>query len=382
MSNIQEFSKTPDVSFIDGLTLQQIRDQIVSDYTAAYEAERGVAPEINPGTPERLMLYAFAAHFYQALQYVDRAGKMGLLKYSEGDWLDNLGVLRGVTRRPATPATAPVLFTLSDIRASATGIPGGTRVAAGDVYFRTDEYLEIPAGSQTGTVTVTAIEAGEQGNGVPAGDLNTIVDPVPYVASVTNTEPSRGGAAIESDDSFTLRIYNSPAGYSVAGPMDAYLYHARNAMADIGDVVAYSPDPDEVNIVFVMADGTDPTPTQIAAMEAYLSDGNIRPLTDHVTATAPDATAYNISLTYYINRSDAAQAAAIQAAVSEAVSAYKKWQGKIGRDIEPSKLIQLVMAAGVKRVTVTAPASHLAVEPYNIARVATETVTYGGLEDD
>ena len=64
-----------------------------------------------------------------------------------------------------------------------------------------------------------------------------------------------------------------------------------------------------------------------------------------------------------------------------AVENYKSWQRKIGRDVTPSKLIQLVMESGAKRVAVTAPA-HTVVTPYMIAKANKVTVTYGGLEDD
>ena len=57
------------------------------------------------GSPERLLIGAMAVQYYQALQYIDRAGKMGLLKFSEGDYLDNIGALRGIIREPAQRAS-------------------------------------------------------------------------------------------------------------------------------------------------------------------------------------------------------------------------------------------------------------------------------------
>lgn len=382
MSNIKEFATVPDVSFIDGLTLEDIRNEVIRDYTEAYKAETGEAPEIHPGTPERLMLYTIANQSHHLHVYINSAAKMGLLKYSEGEYLDNLGLNRGLTRRPATYATTTLEFTLSDLRTSATGIPGGTRVAndAGQ-YFATDEYLEIPAGQQTGTVTATAQTAGTTENGILAGTLTTLVDPVPYVASVTNTAATTGGASTEGDDDFTLRIHNSPAGYSVAGPTEAYEYHAKNAIADIGDIIAHSPKPSYVDVVFVMRDGSSPTAEQITAVEEALSDTSIRPVTDRVTAMAPTEQTYNIGLTYYINQSQASNAIAIQTAVLAAIEEFKSWQRKIGRDITPSKLIQMVMQAGAKRVEVTAPA-FATVEKYHIAKLGTEAITYGGLEND
>ena len=134
-------------------------------------------------------------------------------------------------------------------------------------------------------------------------------------------------------------------------------------------------------MLFTLNDGSLPDDGALQAMTAALSADSVRPLTDQVTALAPEEVPYNIALTYYINTADSPQATTIQTAVMAAVENYKAWQRKIGRDVTPSKLIQLVMEAGAKRVAVTAP-THTAVTPYMIAKANKVTVTYGGLEDD
>lgn len=64
-----------------------------------------------------------------------------------------------------------------------------------------------------------------------------------------------------------------------------------------------------------------------------------------------------------------------------AVASYKAWQRKLGRDINPTELIATVRSAGAKRVRLTAPADTV-VSAAAIARCDSETVSYGGLEDD
>lgn len=91
---------------------------------------------------------------------------------------------------------------------------------------------------------------------------------------------------------------------------------------------------------------------------------------------------HQINLTYYINRSDSARAVAIQAAVAQAVEEYKTWQRTIGRDVNPSQLAAMVMEAGAKRVTVTAPTFAAVAATKVAALTGSATVTYGGLEDD
>ena len=61
-------------------------------------------------------------------------------------------------------------------------------------------------------------------------------------------------------------------------------------------------------------------------------------------------------MTYYINRSDMAQAATIQNEVTEAVNAYVLWQrSDIGKDINPSELEHRIRAAGAKRAVIRSP---------------------------
>ena len=374
----------PDISFIDNKTIDQVRQEMVADYESFISEATGQTVTLERSSVHRMELYAAAAQIYQAMQYIDRQGKQSILKYSYSDFLDNLAIFKGVTRNPATPATTTLRFTLSAKRDTATGIPQGTRVStAGSIYFSTDVYAEIPAGSTTVEVPATCTVAGTDGNGFAAGELATIVDPIPYVASVTNTTATEGGAEIESDDDLAERVFLAPGAYSTAGPEDGYLYHAKAYSAAIGDVVATSDQAaGTVDIVFIMADGSTPGEEMIEGLEGYLQGKTIRPMTDLVRVAAPQEVQYTINLTYYINRSDSAKAVTIQAAVAQAVADYQTWQRAIGRDINPSKLVAMVMEAGAKRVTVTAP-TYTTVDDAKVSAIqGSAVVTYGGLEDD
>lgn len=374
----------PDISFIDNKDIDQVRQEMVADYESFISEATGQTVTLERSSVHRMELYAAAAQIYQAMQYIDRQGKQSILKYSYSDFLDNLAIFKGVTRNPATPATATLRFTLSAERDTATGIPQGTRVStAGAIYFATDVYAEIPAGSTTVDVPATCTVAGTDGNGFAAGELATIVDPIPYVASVTNTTATEGGAEIESDDDLAERVFLAPGAYSTAGPEDGYLYHAKAYSAAIGDVVATSNQAaGTVDIVFIMADGSTPGEEMIEGLEGYLQGKTIRPMTDLVRVAAPQEVTYTINLTYYINRSDSAKAVTIQAAVAQAVADYQTWQRAIGRDINPSQLVHMVMDAGAKRVTVTAP-TYTAVDATKVSALQGDAViSYGGLEDD
>jgi phage-related baseplate assembly protein len=331
----------------------------------------------------RIALYAVALDQFQTEEYVDRAGKQDLLKYSYGDFLDNLAGNRGVTRQPASAAQTTLRFHLSEVKAHAVGIPAGTRATNGDgVYFKTTEYAEAAAGEDHVDVDAICTVQGIEGNDLLPGQVNIMVDPLPYIESVENLTTTDGGAAVESDESLAERVYLAPSSYSVAGPSDAYAYWAKTYNANIGSVKPISPSGSRVDVYILMKDGTIPEEEMVTGLEEYLRDIERRPMTDLVQVKTPEVVAFDIGLTYYINRSDRSKAVTIQQEVAAAVTEYLSWQtSEIGRDINPDDLLQRIKAAGVKRVELTAPAFAVVTDT-QVAQCAAQAVTYGGLEDD
>lgn len=373
----------PEISFIDNSTIDEVLTAMINDFLDKYEEETGKRIALAKANPYRLIMYACAVQIYQAMQYADYAGKMSFLTYANGEYLDNLAALRGISRKTATPAKTTLQFSIESAISSAVAIPAGTRVTNGnDVYFATDEYAEIPAGQTSVSVAATCTEAGTVGTGFAVGEFSTLVNTIAYVANATNTVETYGGAEAESDEDLKERIYEAPGGYSTTGPNDAYIFHTKNASADIGDVYVTSESPGEVDVYFIMNDGTIPSASVIAEVESYLNDRTIRPLTDNVSVKTPMTSIYNIDLTYYIGTSDASAVSTIQDDVAAAVSAYNIWQTeKIGRDINPSYLIKKIMEAGAKRVVVNSP-TFTVLNESTVAKTGTVTVNYGGVEHD
>lgn len=147
-------------------------------------------------------------------------------------------------------------------------------------------------------------------------------------------------------------------------------------------MVVRSETPGEVDIYFICAGGEIPGDALIQKVKTYLDDRDIRPLTDKVTVRAPAVQGYDIRMVYYIPDSSKESAASIQANVDAAVAIYNAWQtGKIGRDVNPSYLIQKVMDAGVKRVVVESPVFQ-ALDEDTVAKTGNVNIIYGGVEND
>lgn len=352
---------------------------IQASILTTYEAISGRS--LAEGDPIRLFLSAIGLLIIQQRALIDQASKMNTLRYAVGDYLDHIGALFGTLRLAATAARTTLRFTVSEVQGSAITIPAGTRATPdGRLYFETEAVCEIPAGQEYIDISAVCTDVGSVGNGFLSGQINKMVDLIPFIGEVTNTAESSGGTDAETDDAFRQRIFQAPESYSVAGPSGAYIYWAKSASSLIADVSVSSPAAGQVEIRPLLINGGIPGQTILDLVAAACNNRSVRPLTDQVTVVAPEAVSYNITLTYYIRLDRATQATAIQVAVTQAIADYVLWQkSTLGQDINPSELIMRVMAAGAKRVVVTSPV-HTAVSISQVAVCGTVTATYGGLE--
>lgn len=387
MSDISDEMRTiyeyPDVSFIDHYTVTRLEDEMIAWYKEKKKELTGEDVVLAAADDRKLTLQAGAYYIYQGYMFADDAGKMGLLKYSRGASLENLGAMKHVWRGSASGSTTTIRFAIKTPRTTTTGIPAGTRVTAGDgIYFATNEYGEIPIGDTYIDIRATCMTTGKTGNDYGIGDIATIVDPVPYIDSATNVTAPENGKDIEDDESLKVRIYEAPSEYSTAGTEDSYKYHVKEFNHDISDVKVTSPNPCEVEIRYLLEGGKVPGTESIQALKEYMSKPDIKPTTDKVIVRAPELVTYNINVKYYINASDKNRAEAIQIAVNQAIEDYKLWQRtKMGRDINPDVLTRIVTQAGAKRLQITAPVFTV-VPAGSVASLELTSVTYGGLEDD
>ena len=375
-----ELDKLPDISFVPK-TVDEIQSSMIAVYEQEYEKQTGEAISLPAASRNRIILNTASAFFFQGYQLIDFSAKMNLLKYSTGNYLDHVVAFLGVKRLDAQKAVTKMQFTLSMAQDHNVAVPAGTRVStANQLFFETDADCVIPAGQLTVECSVTCTAAGTAGNNCAPGQINVLVDPVPFVSKVSNTEMSQGGMGEESDDSLRQRAYLKPNSFSTAGPDKAYEYFVREYSQAIEGVGISRPSAGVVDIRITLTGGELPTATFCGAVKDHL-DGK-RPMTDDVTVQAPTAAEYAVQGTYYISSADASMQQTIQEKVEAALQEYLLWQsGKIGRDITPDKLISLVYAAGAKRLTLTSP-SYAVTNKQSIAKNKSAVLTCGGLEDE
>lgn len=383
MNLIDKLKNLPDISFINGDTLEDTLAQMKKWYEEAYYNETGDKRELDNGDVEKLKLDAVGMMIHQVKEYIDFVGKQNLVKYATGAFLENITASLQVFRRGGTPSMVTVRFYLSAPREEAYIIPKGTRCATeDDVFFETRETAEIAAGDLFADVACVCQTVGGEGDGYAPGEINILVDTLPYIESVQNINESSGGADPEDDDDLAERFLLAPSAFNAWGGDPYYVYHTKKSNANIGDVIALSPEPCITNISFILKDGSIPSDGDIEIAQKYLDDVCRREVGDVITVNKPDTVGFTVDFDYYINESDKEGILAIKDKVGEALEEYVRWQTeKFGRDINPDMLRLLVMGAGAKRIVVRNPAFQV-LEQNQVAVCGDMKLLYGGMEDD
>jgi phage-related baseplate assembly protein len=183
----------------------------------------------------------------------------------------------------------------------------------------------------------------------------------------------------ESDADFRNRILLSLEGYTTAGSVGAYQFHALSASGDVKDVAVASPPlvPGQVNVAVLSRTGNGAASTPLVnTVYAALSVDTVRPLCDAVVVQSAGIVNYSITavLTLYPG---VGQETALAAALA-AAQAYAADMHRIGRDITRSGLFAALHQPGVQNVSLTAPAADVVIAWNQAAWCTAINVTVGG----
>ena len=375
MTKSELFANLSEIAFTERLP-----EEIERDIIASFESATGRS--LARGEPIRLILETITLALILLRNELDKSGKLNLLAYSYGSFLDHLGAFFPVFRfRAGHASTKARFFISSSTPTSLISIPKGTRITPdGDLLFATVEDLTIAAGETYGDVTVECLTPGEIGNGFLPGQINKLVDVFPYELSVSNLDTTAGGSDVE-------RIHIAPESFSVAGPTGAYKYWALSAHSSVVDVAVLGPaDDDRVPLgnVFIyplLKGGELPNDEICETVAEVCSADEKRPDTDFVHVLPPEAVTFNLEGYFWIDRALSSQANRIKSAVLDAIDEWIIWQkSKLGRDLNPSELVHRIIQAGAKRVEINSPAFQV-IQPYQVAMCVSNDFTYEGLED-
>lgn len=357
--------------------------------TGLYEKIMGVT--VQPASPERNFIQWITAAIVLERVLTNYAANQNIPSRAVGENLDALAELFYLQARPgAVCATCTMRFTISEPQEFAVLIPAGTRVtdAGRTLVWSTLTDVYVNAGERSAEVKAQCQTEGTAGNGYVAGQINTIVDPFIYSVACENVTETDGGCDTATDEEFYELLRLSMDGYSCAGARGGYIYFAKQVSTEIADVIAATPAPGVVKLYVLMEDGTPASDEIKEKVLAACGADDVRPMTDYVSVEDPENVPYSIRFTYYVQKDSGTGMGSLAAAVQAKVEEYAAWQcAKLGRDINPSRLISMLMETGIKRVDLQEPAftklrDGRAREAPQVAVLGDVEIVSGGYEDE
>lgn len=163
---------------------------------------------------------------------------------------------------------------------------------------------------------------------------------------------------LEDDEAYRLRIQEAPDALSVAGPRNAYEFHARSADGRVKDARAISPAPCEV-VVAVLSTADDGVAPQelLDIVDAALSAEDTRPLGDLLTVVQADVTDYQVKAILYVEKGPEAEIALKAARVN--ADAISKPLRPLGFSIFRAAYIAALKVEGVRNMVLELPADDI-----------------------
>ncbi len=187
---------------------------------------------------------------------------------------------------------------------------------------------------------------------------------------------------LESDIDFRERILLSLEGYTTAGSVGAYQFHALSADGDVKDVAVANPPlvPGQVDVAILSrTDNGAANAELIDLVDEALNAETVRPLCDTVIVQSAEIVNYAITavLTLYPG---AGQETVLEASIA-AAQAYAADMHSIGRDITRSGVFAALHQPGVQNVTLTSPAADVVIGWKQAAWCTAINVTIGGADE-
>lgn len=385
-NSIEDLEALPDINLLEdeGVTLEGIQEEMISDYQEAYKQYTGEEITLYPANPKRLEMNVIAGQIYQVYEFASYLFNQNFIRYMEDDVLWNWGANLGFAGSNLRAAVCTLEFGLNEALEYDVIIPAGTRATAGDdVFFATNEVCTIAAGETSVTAQASCTEKGSKGNDYVVGQINLLADSVVNVSYVKNVDASAGGGDEYSGDELREKVFLFPSTYSVAGPEDAYVFYTKLFDKNIIAVnVVTNKEDSTVEIYIMLSDGEVPDEMYCKKVLDYLVNLKRFPDTDKVSVYAPEVIPYELEATYYISSSNKDTEKTIRESVEESVEAYIRNQYEnLGFDINPDIFKEYARVAGAKRTVVVSPV-YKRLEENQIAICNNVTLKYGGLEDN
>lgn len=157
-------------------------------------------------------------------------------------------------------------------------------------------------------------------------------------------------AVLEEDDALRERVQLVYEGLTTAGPRNSYILHARNASGLVADATAESPAPAEVVVTVLSLEGNGAaSPELLQAVDAYLSDDDIRPVADRVTVQSAQILPYRVDAKVFLGGTGP-ENEAVLAECRRRLEAWINPRRRLGVEVARSAIDAQLHISGVTRV--------------------------------
>jgi len=379
----------------------QVAAAIITEYEGDFFQITTFAKTLAPGDPVRILLLRMAARESQYRVLLNYGFQQNFILSAVGINLDAIGSNYGPlgARLPAASALTTLQFSINAPINIDIPIPINTTVSGSsstaNVVFQTTAAGTIPAGSTSVAIPAACTQVGAIGNGYVAGQINSILNWIPpFIVAVTNLTTTQGGADVETDDAYAMRLALVPGAFSVAGSYQAYMFWGYTANVDISSVSIVGPNGDinqtppntaagYVDVYILLQGGQIPGSSVIAQVQSFLSATTIRPLGDFVTVKVPNVVNYNIVGTFWVDPKNQNMLPQIEQQVQAVLPEFNTMtSSQIGRTVNPEHLGQMIMEAGASDYQLTAPTRRILDASQVGIQSGTMALQYGGLQPE
>jgi phage-related baseplate assembly protein len=188
-------------------------------------------------------------------------------------------------------------------------------------------------------------------------------------------------AVMEKDGPLRERGQQAWEGLSVAGPSQAYVFHARSADGRVADATATSPEPCDIVVTILGVDGNGEVGDDVLdVVRAALNAEKTRPMGDRLTVQSAAIIDYAVDAVLYFASAGPENEVAM-AAAGKRLDTYITTQRRLGRNINTSAIIAALKVEGVERVDLLSPAANIAVSPAQAGHCTGATLTNGGVDE-
>lgn len=374
-------------------------EKIFQDALSTIENELG--EKLDEGDEKKIFLKSLMPILVGISNKINDVANQNLLENSRGTNLDSLALnFYSTNRLQPTYSFCKGIVKLSKQQEEDILIKAGTKITPdGIAIFKVKEDVTISRGELEKDLVLIATSTGSKYNGYRIGEINYLIDPIPYVEKIYNTEISASGADIEDDKTYRERARLEIESKSTTGSEGAYEYFAYTADPSITGVKVITPAPGIVKILVVVDNGEIPSQEILDKVYNECSARDRRPLTDKVEVGTPNVKKYDIELTYFLDKNFATKEGRWRKEIEGekldckqgAINNFIKWQQEeVGKSINPDELRYKIQDAasyevegrkisGVRRILLTYP-EYAVIEENELAKVENIKITYGGME--